>query len=67
MTATALAARRLARLSYLGLPGAIVLLVVAASVAAVTAPRPVAAARHGYDWVTSWGASRRIPRWARPA
>ncbi len=61
MTASRLAGRRLARLSYLGLPGAIALLVLAASVAAVTAPRPAAAARHGYDWVTSWGASPQDP------
>src|SRR5258705_13977046 len=61
MTATALAGRRLARLSYLGLAGAIALLVLAASVAAVTASHPAAAARNGYDWVTSWSASPQDP------
>src|SRR6266487_3383265 len=67
MTASRLAGRRLARLSYLGLPGAIALLVLAASVAAVTAPRPAAAARHGYDWVTSWGASPQDPTPVMPS
>ena len=61
MTASRLAGRRLARLSYLGLPGAIALLVLAAAISAVTASRPAAAARHGYDWVTSWGASPQGP------
>src|SRR5206468_6372930 len=55
MPASRLAGRRLARLSYLGLPGAIALLVLAATVTAGTASRP-AAARKGYDWVTSWTA-----------
>jgi len=61
MTASRLAGRRLARLSYLGLPGAVALLVLAASVTGVTASRPAAAARNGYDWVTSWGASPQDP------
>ena len=45
----------------LGLPGALALLVVAATSATVTASRPAAAARSGYDWVTSWGASPQHP------
>jgi len=57
------APRRPARLSYLGLPGAIALLVLAATIAAVTASHPVvpAAARSGYDWVSSWSASPQDP------
>ena len=47
MTASRLVGRRLARLSHLGLPGAIALLVLAASVAVVTASRPAAVARTG--------------------
>ena len=45
----------------LGLPGALALLVLAATSAAVTASRPAAAARSGYDWVTSWSASPQDP------
>ena len=45
----------------LGLPGALALLVVAATSAAVTTSRPAAAARSGYDWVTSWSASPQDP------
>jgi lysophospholipase L1-like esterase len=56
MTATTPAGRRLTWLSRLGLLGAVVLLVLAASDAVGTASRPAAAAR-GYDWVTSWTAS----------
>jgi lysophospholipase L1-like esterase len=44
----------------LGLPGALALLVLAATSAAVTESRP-AAARSGYDWVTSWSASPQDP------
>jgi len=60
MTATTPAGRRLAWLGRLGLLGAVVLLVLAASVAVGTAPRPAAAAR-GYDWVTSWAAGPQNP------
>jgi lysophospholipase L1-like esterase len=60
MTATTPAGRRLAWLGRLGLLGAVVLLVLTASVAVGTAPRPAAAAR-GYDWVTSWAASPQNP------
>jgi len=52
---------RAARLSLLGLPGAIALLILAAAIAAGTSSRPAAAARNGYDWVTSWGASPQDP------
>ena len=45
----------------LGLPGAIALLVLAATIAPVTASRPAAASRSGYDWVTSWSASPQDP------
>ena len=45
----------------LGLAGAIALLALAATVSAVTASRPAAAARSGYDWVTSWSASPQDP------
>ena len=61
MTATTPVGRRLARLSHFGLPGAIALLVLAATVASATASRPAAAARGGHDWVTSWGASPQGP------
>src|SRR6185312_7460830 len=60
MTATTPAGRRLAWLSRLGLLGAVVLLILAATAAVGTASRPAAAA-HGYDWVTSWGASPQDP------
>ena len=53
--------RGAARLIRLGLPGAIALLVLAATIAADTASRPAAAARNGYDWVTSWSASPQDP------
>jgi len=53
--------RRLTRLARLGLPGAIALLVLAAVNAAVIVPRPAAAARSGYEWVTSWSASPQDP------
>jgi lysophospholipase L1-like esterase len=55
------AGRRHTRLIHLGLPGAIVLLVLAAVIAAAIAPRPAAAARSGYDWVTGWSASPQDP------
>jgi lysophospholipase L1-like esterase len=55
------ASRRPARLSHLGLPGAIALLVLATTIAAATASRPAAAARNGYDWVTSWSSSPQGP------
>jgi len=45
----------------LGLPGALALLVLGATITAVNAPRPAAAARSGYDWVTSWSASPQHP------
>jgi lysophospholipase L1-like esterase len=45
----------------LGLPGALALLVLGATTTAVTASRPAAAARSGYDWVTSWSASPQDP------
>jgi lysophospholipase L1-like esterase len=61
MPATRLAGRRLARLSYLGLLGAVALLVLTTTLAVGTASRPAAAARNGYDWVTSWGASPQDP------
>ena len=64
MTATSWTGRRRpARLIYLGLPGAVALLVLAAAIAAFTASRPAAAARRGDDWVTSWSAS---PQHAMP-
>jgi lysophospholipase L1-like esterase len=50
------AGRRAARLILLGLPGAVVVLVLVATVTVVAVSRPAAAARGG-DWVTSWGAS----------
>jgi len=55
--------RRSARLSHLGLPGVIALLILAATatIAVTTSSRPAAAARNGYDWVTSWGASPQGP------
>ena len=49
-------AGRRVRLTRFGLPGAIALLILATVIAAVAASRP-AAARSGYDWVTSWSAS----------
>src|SRR5215467_2866942 len=61
MTATTPAGRRLSWLRHRGLPGAIALLILAAAIAAVTASRPAAAARNGYDWVTSWSASPQNP------
>ena len=67
MAASRLVGRRLARLSraarlsLFGLPGAIALLILAATIAAGTSSRPAAAARSGYDWVTSWGASPQDP------
>jgi hypothetical protein len=48
------------RLIHLGLPGAIALLVLAVTIAADTTSRP-AAARSGYDWVSSWSASPQNP------
>jgi len=45
----------------LGLPGALALLVLGATIAPVTTSRPAAAARSGYDWVTSWSASPQHP------
>ena len=43
------------------LPGALALLLLAATIPAVTASRPAAAARSGHDWVTSWSASPQDP------
>ena len=45
----------------IALPAAVALLVLAATIAAVTASHPAAAARNGYDWVTSWSASPQDP------
>ena len=62
MTATAPAGRRAAAwLIRLGLLGAVALLVLTTTVAVGTSSRPAAAARSGYDWVTSWGASPQDP------
>ena len=61
MGASRLAGRRHARLIRLGLPGAAALLVLAVTIPSVTASRPAAAARSGYDWVTSWSASPQDP------
>ena len=47
----------------LGLIGAVVLLVLAVTIAAFAYSRPAAAARHGSDkdgWVTSWSASPQV-------
>ena len=52
--------RKASRLVRFGLPGAVALLVLAATIAVITASRPAAAARHrpgGAGWVTSWSAS----------
>ena len=62
MTGSRLAGRRAtAWLIRLGLLGAVALLVLAATMAVGTPSRPAAAARSGYDWVTSWGASPQDP------
>jgi lysophospholipase L1-like esterase len=61
MGASRLAGRRHARLIRLGLPVAAALLILAVTIPAVTASRPAAAARSGYDWVTSWSASPQDP------
>ena len=62
MTGSRLASRRAAAwLIRLGLLGAIALLILVADISAVTASRPAVAARSGYDWVTSWGASPQDP------
>lgn len=61
MGASRLAGRRHARLIRLGLPGAAALLVLAVTIPVDTASRPAAAARSGYDWVTSWSASPQDP------
>ena len=62
MTGSRLAGRRAtAWLIRLGLLGAVALLVLAATIAVGTPSRPAAAARSGYDWVTSWGASPQDP------
>jgi lysophospholipase L1-like esterase len=52
--------RKAARLVRLGLPGAVVLLILAVTVAVFVSSRPAVAARRGTaadSWVTSWGAS----------
>ena len=62
MTVRRLAGRRAtAWLIRLGLLGAVALLILVATIAVGTASRPAAAARSGYDWVTSWGASPQDP------
>ena len=62
MTGSRVAGRRAtAWLIRLGLLGAVALLVLAATMAVGTPSRPAAAARSGYDWVTSWGASPQDP------
>jgi lysophospholipase L1-like esterase len=67
MIASSSAGRRSVRLSHLawlthlGLPSVAALLILAAVIAAGTASRPAVAARHGYDWVTSWSASPQHP------
>jgi lysophospholipase L1-like esterase len=53
--------RAAAWLIRLGLLGAVPLLVLTTTLAVGTASRPAAAARNGYDWVTSWGASPQDP------
>jgi lysophospholipase L1-like esterase len=55
--------RKAARLVRLGLEGAVVLLVLAVTVAFFVSSRPAAAARRGTagdNWVTSWGASPQV-------
>jgi lysophospholipase L1-like esterase len=52
-----------ARLVRIGLPGAVVLLVLVVAMAVFATSRPAAAARGGGDWVTSWSAS---PQHAMP-
>jgi len=54
--------RRAGRLIRLGLPGALALMVLAATIAVFVSSRPAAAARPA-GWVTSWSAS---PQTARP-
>jgi lysophospholipase L1-like esterase len=49
------------RLIHFGLPAAIALLLLAATIGAVTASHPAVAARNGYDWVTSWSAAPHDP------
>jgi len=48
--------RRAAQLILLGLPGAVVVLVLVGTICVVAVSRPAVAARSG-NWVTSWGAS----------
>ena len=64
MTETSCTGRRKAtRLIRVGLPGAVALLVLVATIAVSAASRPAAAARRGDNWVTSWSASpqRAVP------
>src|SRR5712691_3978498 len=64
MIATSWTARwKAARLVRIGLPGAVVLLVLVAAIAVFATSRPAAATRGGDDWVTSWSAS---PQHAMP-
>src|ERR1700748_1038776 len=56
MTGSRLASRRAAAWLI-----RLALLVLAATIAVGTPSRPAAAARSGYDWVTSWGASPQDP------
>jgi lysophospholipase L1-like esterase len=53
--------RRAGRLIWLGLPVALALLVLAATIGVFGSSRPAAAARP-VGWVTSWGASPQIPK-----
>ncbi len=64
MTETSWTGRRKAtRLIRVGLPGAVVALVLVAVIAMFAASRPAAAAHRGDSWVTSWSASpqRAVP------
>src|SRR5712691_12088452 len=49
--------KKAARLVRIGLPGAVVLLVLVTVIAVFATSSPAAAARGGDDWVTSWSAS----------
>jgi lysophospholipase L1-like esterase len=53
--------RNAVRLLRVGLPGAMLVLILVAVIAAVVASRPAAAVRHGGSWVTSWSASPQGP------
>ena len=62
--------RGASRLVRFGLPGAVALLVLAATIAVIMGSRPAAAARHrsgGAGWVTSWSASPQAAAPGTPA